>query len=730
MERIVYANSESGFMVIKVKEGRKKDLTTAVGKLLGVEVGQSLRARGIWRHKPQYGWSFEIEHFETKPPENKEAIVKYLQSGSIKGIGEVYASKIVEVFGERTLEVLENNPQRLAEVPGIGKKRQEAIVTSWQAQSNLRELLLFLQPYDVSTSLAQKIYKTYGLDARQRIEANPYDLSRDIYGIGFKRADQIASKIGLSGNHPKRLQAALCHILEEAIAEGHTCLPMDELLKRASELCIAEVNNLENELQTLVKESYLHAHELTYEGARQMRVWQKSLYGAERSIASNFYRIKESGSLLRHFDVLKAVEWAQKKMGLELSKSQFQAIESVCHKKVMILTGGPGTGKSTITRILVAIYSQLTKKILLAAPTGRAAKRLGELNKQTASTLHQLLEFSPSMGNFKRDRSNPLDADLIIVDEASMLDTFLLHSLLKAIPDSCKLLLVGDIDQLPSVGAGNVLRDIIDSGCIHVEKLQEIHRQAKESKIVTSAHEINRGLAPVYTPNAEDDFFFLRLESPEKIMATILSLVCERVPQKYGFDPIHDIQVLSPMKKGPLGIENLNHQLQEVLQTGKKSINIGYSRYFIGDKLMQIRNNYQKEVFNGDILFVTRIDEEARLLWANTQDEREIEYSFNELDELQHAYAVSVHKYQGSECPCIIMPLHKSHAILLQRNLLYTAVTRGKKLVILIGSPETMQQAVIKASSLNRYSGLLMFLIERFGSWGGLFQAPYYDDRS
>lgn len=724
VDRIVFENQDSGFFVIKVKERGKKELTTIVGNLLGVDVGQTVICQGAWRHKPQYGWSFEVANFHSKPPEDKDTIFKYLQSGSIRGIGAVYAQKIVDAFGAQTLHILEQTPEKLQSVPGIGPKRLDSILQSWSQQQHLRELLLFLQPYDVSTALAQKIYKSYGQQAIARIQSNPFDLSQDVYGIGFKRADQIASKMGLTKNHPTRLRAAIHHILEEATSEGHTCLPSPLLIERAALLCEEPVSSIEDALQLMQDDQTLHSQEITYEGQRLEMVWSKTYFGSERSIASQLRRLLEHPCKLRKFQIGDAIHWAQKKRNLQLSPDQEEAVKQACKNKVMILTGGPGTGKSTITQIVITIFRVLTDKILLAAPTGRAAKRLSEINGLCAQTLHQLLEFDPRTGHFKRTPENPLTCDLVIVDEASMLDTFLLYHLLKALGDSCRLLLVGDTDQLPSVGAGNVLRDMIQSTRIPIKRLTQIYRQASTSKIILGAHEINRGQAPIHQPHEGDDFFFLRVENPEKILATICSLVSERLPKKYNLNPLHDIQVLSPMKKGLLGIESLNDRLQSLLQVGSTPVTIGYRRFFIGDKLMQLRNNYQKEIFNGDLLYLKEIDEQARLLWATASDDRVLEYTFSELDELAHAYAVSVHKYQGSECPCIVMPVHSSHTILLQRNLLYTAVTRGKKLVILIGSPDAMTQGCLRQEADLRYTGLFSAIVECFGAYGQLFQQP------
>jgi exodeoxyribonuclease V alpha subunit len=722
VDKIVFENLETGFTVAKVKERQKSDLTTAVGNLTGITVGQTLMAKGIWRHRPQYGWSFEVKEYALNQPHDKKTILLYLQSGAIHGIGPSYAQRIVDTFGDKTLSIIAHDPQKLRSVAGIGEKRLESILSSWRKQEHLRDLLLFLQPFEVSNHLVQKIYRYYQTQAIEKIKADPYCLARDLHGVGFKRADQIAQKMGFGLDHPERLKASIEHILEEANQDGHTCLPLEKVVERAQVLCEQASGLVEHALKELEVKERVHIEEITLNGSRHLMVWIKPYFVAERGIAAELHRLINHPSQLRKVEALKAVNWVQSKLSIQLAQNQQKAVELALKSKVMILTGGPGTGKSTITKAIVQILLKLTSKILLAAPTGRAAKRLSEINQKEASTLHQLLEYDFKNGGFKRNRQNPLSTDLIIVDEASMLDTFLFYSLLKALPDHAKLLIVGDIDQLPSVGAGNVLRDIMQSRRIPVQKLDEIYRQAQASSIILSAHEINRGIAPIRTPTDNDDFYFLKLESPERILATILSLVCERLPKKYGFDPIKDIQVLAPMKKGMLGIENLNHQLQELLHSRAQPTTVGYRRFYEGDKLMQLKNNYQKEVFNGDLLYLQSIDVQSRLLQAMTVDERIIEYEFNELDELAHAYAVSVHKYQGSECPCIIMPIHSSHTMMLERNLVYTGVTRGKKLVVLIGSPAALQRACIMQNAKDRYTGLTMSLIEKFGSWGGLFE--------
>lgn len=722
VDRTVFENLESGFVVLKVKEKNKKDLTTIVGPLVGVHPGHTISCQGVWKHRPQYGWSFEVQHFSTEPPKDRQAILKYLESGHVKGIGPSYAQKIVDHFGTRTLQVISENPDELEQVPGIGPKRRQSIIDSWKEQEGIRDLLLFLHPHGISTLMAQKIYRTWGAEAISKIQANPYKLSQEVWGIGFIKADEIALKLGRTTTDPIRLQSCLEYVISQAAQEGHTCLPEAIALEKAQSLSGASSFDLKNTTLALIEAKSIIKDDLPFEGEMLSHLWPAASYAREQMIAKRLRYLMSHKPSTRSFDIEKALLWSQSVHKLNLAEKQKQAVETACLQKIMILTGGPGTGKSTITQVIVSIFKKLGAKVLLAAPTGRAAKRLSEINKMPAQTLHQLLEFDFKKMDFKKNFDNKIEADLIIVDEASMLDTYLANSLLKATADGCRLLLVGDTDQLPSVGSGNILRDLIDSHRIPTVALKEIYRQAQTSQIVLSAHEINRGIAPIRENQVDDDFFFLKLENPERIIATILSLVCERLPRKYGFDPFKDIQVLAPMKKGILGIENLNHQLQEHLQMHQQAIQVGHKRFFIGDKLMQIRNNYEKEVFNGDLLFVLEVDPSIKMLTAQTLDGRILEYEFSDLDELVHAYAVSVHKYQGSECPCIIMPVHSSHTIMLDRNLLYTAVTRGKKLVVLLGSHEALKKACSSQNAQKRYTGLAQSMIRHFGAWSDLFE--------
>lgn len=717
VERITFNNSLTGFVIAKVKEKRKKELSTILGTLPNLQPGQSVYCQGKWEMKPPHGLQFNVHSCQTALPQNCSGIQKYLESGMIKGIGPVYAQKIVDQFKEKTLDIIDSDPQRLHQVPGIGKKRVQTIIENWNTQKAIRDVIIFLQRYQISPAYAQKIYKRYGDQAIETVTKNPYQLSQDIFGIGFKMADTIAQNLGLEAQAPQRLEAGILYTLREAATGGHCCLPKEELLPKTAQLLNVPAQLLDDCLQSLQEKDEIKIQTLVQDSETQLGaqdfIWSKALFIAEKGIVKELQRIKYEPSTLRRFEGEKAAKWVQKSLDIELAPAQEQALidASLSQNKIHIITGGPGTGKSTITKAICHLLKQLPARLLLAAPTGRAAKRLSEASGFPASTIHQLLEFDFRTMGFRRRKDNPLECDALIIDEASMVDAQLFYSLLKAIPSSSKLILVGDIDQLPSVGPGSVLQDLIESHTIACTRLTEIFRQAAHSKIIQAAHSVNRSQTPQGPYHADDDFFFLEMENPEKILQTILGLVCQRLPQKFNFDPFLDIQVLAPMKKGYIGIDNLNFQLQKQLHMGKASQQIGNRNFYLGDKLMQLRNNYKKEIYNGDIGLVTQIDPDEKTLTLQLPDQREILYDFCDIDELQHAYAVSVHKYQGSECPCIIMPIHSSHTILLEKNLLYTALTRGKKLVVLLGSPKALNLAVHQTSSLRRYTGLRQALL-------------------
>lgn len=697
VEAIVYAQPENGFTVARLKEARKKELTTIVGFLPSLQPGETVRCGGVWKTHPVHGRQFEVSDYEVAMPCDVVGIQKYLESGLIKGIGPVFAQRIVDRFGIDTLQVIDEAPKRLLEVDGIGKKKIEQIKICWQQQRSIREVMIFLRAHGVSPAYAQKIYKAYGDQSIEKVTENPYRLAKEVSGIGFKLADRVAQKLGFALQSPQRIGAGIEYVLWELSNEGHTCYPLKDFLPLAKENLEVEIPLIEAEIQALVEKEYLVR--------KKEFLWLKLFAVYEEGIARDLDLLCHSAQTLRSIDVAKAVEWAQKQLSLELAIHQKEGVIRALTDKVHIITGGPGTGKSTITKAILRVAEKLTPQILLAAPTGRAAKRMTQITGKKAFTIHALLEMDFASGGFKRNKDHPLNCDWIIVDEASMIDTSLLFHLLRAIPSSAHLLLVGDVDQLPSVGPGSVFKDLLSSSGIGITQLTEIFRQAKESKIVENAHRINRGEFPwIYNP-PESDFHFIEAQTPEAVQQVILELVSKEIPQRWHFDPIEEIQVLSPMKRGIIGSEMLNEALQSLLNPNNRPLFRGGKRFHIGDKVMQLKNNYDKKVYNGDMGRIAGIDEEEQQVNV-IFDERNVEYDFLELDEMALAYATSVHKYQGSECPCVVMPIHTSHFKLLHRNLFYTAVTRSKKQVYLVGTKKAIAIAVHNNDVQKRHTGL------------------------
>ncbi len=697
IESIVFAGES--FTVARLKEPRKQELTCIVGPLPTLQPGETIRCVGDWKHHPQYGRQFEVQSFESKEPSDLVGIQKYLESGMIKGIGPTYAERIVRQFGTDTLKIIDENPHSLSTVPGIGRKRIEMIISCWHEQRAVREVMVFLQSHGISPTFAQKIYKAYGNESIEKVKQDPYILARDIHGIGFKWADQIAIRMGLPPHSLTRIRAGIEFVLWELSNEGHTCYPKEELAAQAAKILMVEPLKVQEGLERSLLESDL----IEEEGFIAL----KPFYLAEKGISYQLRRLTESPCNLRSIHIEKAVQWAEEKLKISFAEEQKKAIAQAVQQKVHIITGGPGTGKSTITRAILCITEKLTDHILLAAPTGRAAKRMSEITGKKAYTLHSLLEMNFSSGGFKRNQDNPLKCDLLIVDEASMIDTFLLFHLLKAIPTSARFILIGDIDQLPSVGAGNVLKDLIESDRMGVTCLTQIFRQAAHSKIVTNAHLINRGEFPDLRGNS--DFRFIEGETPEQIVDSIVELITKKLPSNSRLHKFEDIQVLSPMKKGMIGTENLNVVLQKALNPSITPLCRMGRTFHVGDKVMQIRNDYEKLVFNGDVGRIITIDLSSQTLTV-AFDDRRVEYQFSEMDDLVLAYAVSIHKYQGSECPCVIIPLHASHFKMLHRNLLYTGITRGKRLVILVGTKQAISIAVRNDDVKKRYTRLKKWL--------------------
>ena len=698
VERITYRNDENGYTVLRCRAKEFQDLVTVVGSMPETHVGSVLQLEGGWRIDAKYGRQFSVTSFEETMPATAYGIEKYLGSGLVKGIGPKFARRIVQKFGTDTLDIIEKSPKRLLEVDGIGKVRLDRIRKSWQEQKEIRNIMLFLQSHDVSTGHATKIFKTYGADSLRVVRENPYRLADDIWGIGFYTADTIAKKLGFDHDRPERLRSGLLYTLNRLAEEGHCFATESQLLKAGSDLLEVETGPLEAVLQTmtlsgdLVTEAYM-----TEDGTDATAIYLPPFYHAEAGTAKRLLEIFGSIPTLA-VNPKGLAERVQKRTGMRYDEVQIRAILTAVSSKILILTGGPGTGKTTATQGIIAAFREAGAKILLAAPTGRAAKRLAETTGMEAKTIHRLLEVKPPDG-YQRNADNPLEGDVLIVDECSMIDIMLMFSLVKAVPDRMTLVLVGDVDQLPSVGAGNVLRDLIDSDCFPVIRLTRIFRQAQTSRIVMNAHRINAGKMPDLSNGRDSDFFFVDMEKAvrdqgmdpaeaavvsEQTAKEILKLVQEKLPRFYGISS-REIQVLTPMQRGTAGAANLNLLLQEAVNPGEDGLRRGGMQVRRNDKVMQIRNNYDKEVFNGDVGFVQAVDLEDRNLSVNF-DGRTVEYDITELDELVLAYATTVHKSQGSEYPVVVMPVVTSHYVMLQRNLIYTGVTRAKRGMVMVGT--------------------------------------------
>jgi exodeoxyribonuclease V alpha subunit len=705
LEKISYHNEENDFVVAKLREKEKKELTTIVGNLSGINPGESLKLTGKWVQNKRFGEQFQVETFEVTVPATLLGIQKYLDSGLIKGIGSIMSERIVEKFGLHTLEVIEKKPERLSEVEGIGPKRISMIIKAWVEHKEIKEIMIFLQGHGVSAAYSAKIYKQYGDQSIETVRENPYRLAHDIYGVGFITADKIAQNLGIDRNSLIRAKAGLIYVLNQLTEEGHVYYPESQLIHKAKEILSVDEEIVMLAVRELSKEKELFLEDLDPDGNLKA-VYLAPFHVAETGVAQMLMNLKESPSNIRPIHPEKAIEWVQQKLNIELARRQEEAILLAATSKVLIITGGPGTGKTTLITAVLRIFQQLKLRILLAAPTGRAAKRMNEATGWEAKTIHRLLEYSPRKGGFKKDQDDPLEADVVIIDETSMVDTLLMYHLLKAIPSHAHLILVGDVDQLPSVGPGNVLKDIIRSGSFTVVRLSEIFRQAQESMIVVNAHKVNQGQLPVLKeidkPD-KTDFQFIQEEDPEKILQNILDLCSEGIPGQFKFHPLREIQVLAPMHKGIIGVANLNIELQKRLNPGQPGITHGAWNFRIGDKVMQIVNNYDKDVFNGDIGLISKIDSEEREVVIDF-DGRLVTYDYSDLDEVVLAYAVSVHKSQGSEYPVVILPVVTQHYMLLQRNLIYTAITRAKKLVIMIGTKKALAIAIRNNKPQRRYT--------------------------
>lgn len=695
VERITFQNAENGYSVMKVKVKGYDDLVTLVGNLLEVPAGAVLLCEGEWRVDKRYGQQFQCETWEEVMPATAYGIEKYLGSGLVKGIGPKFAKLIVGHFGTDTIEVIETDIERLYEVPGISKKRVEKIRESWEKQKDIKNVMLFLQGFGVSTAYAAKIYRQYGKESIDNVKENPYRLADDIWGIGFKTADGIARKMGYEMNDERRLRSGLIYTLNQLADEGHCYAEEEQLIATAKQLLEAD--------EECIRTAMTHAIETEDLMLDGTAIYLPPFYYAECGTANRLNTLvhtKEAGSIFTaRFDLAKL----QRETGIEYDEVQVEAIRQAIASKVMVLTGGPGTGKTTTTKAIIAALQSAGMRILLAAPTGRAAKRMSEATGMEAKTIHRLLEYNPQDG-YKRNDENPLEGDALIVDECSMIDIILMNNLTKALPTTMRLVLVGDIDQLPSVGAGNVLRDIIDSGVIPVVRLTRIFRQAQSSRIVMSAHAINRGCFPDISNGQHTDFFFMKQEEPEKVAETIVSLVRDRLPKAYR-QPNANIQVLTPMQRGVVGAANLNVALQQALNHNTAALVRGGYTFKEGDRVMQLRNNYDKDVYNGDLGYVRSVDMEERTLTVDF-DGQMVEYEASELDELTLAYANTIHKSQGSEYPIVVMPVLMTHYVMLQRNLIYTGITRAKKICVLVGQTKALAYAIHNMKVLKRNTRL------------------------
>jgi exodeoxyribonuclease V alpha subunit len=717
IDSISYTNEETGYTVIRLSSAGFRDPVTVVGNMVAPNPGETLWVKGAWSNHPRFGRQFKAESCRIKSPASIDGIKKYLGSGLIKGIGPVMAARIVAAFGEHTLDIIDGGIERLEEIEGIGPKRVEMIRKAWSDQRSIRDVMIFLHSHGVGSGYAARIFKQYGYNSIAVVKSNPYRLAADISGIGFTTADRIAEKLGFEKNNPARVQAGILYVLNQLTEEGHVYYPRDQLIDKAIEVLGVEKEIAAKAMDVVASEKKIIIEDLTFtnsgDNVRIKAVYPARLHAAETAVAANLACILSGPKCLRKSETEKAIQWVQGRINIRLAPRQIDAVQKAVSEKVLVITGGPGTGKTTIINAVIKIFGELNARILLAAPTGRASKRMSEATCFPARTIHRLLEFSPQLGGFQRNEANPLEADVLIIDEVSMIDITLMHQLLKAVPDSATLILVGDVNQLPSIGAGSVLKDIISSKVVPVVELNEIFRQSAASRIIVNAHRINNGLMPELKQEKGglEDFYFIEQENPDQALKVITELVSTRIPKRFHLDPVVGIQVLSPMHKGVVGTENLNRILQEVLNPSKTTISRGDRIFKLHDKVIQTRNNYDKEVFNGDIGRICSISPEDQTV-AVDFDGLKAEYDYSELDEIRPAYAISVHKSQGSEYPAVVLPLLTQHYIMLQRNLIYTAITRGKRLVVIVGGKKALAMGI----GNNRVAKRHTFLAERLSA--------------
>lgn len=706
VERVTFQSGESGFSVLKVKVKGFRDLVPVIGVMPNVTAGEWIEATGHWEVDRQHGRQFKVDGIKTTRPDTLDGIERYLGSGLIKGIGPHFAKKLVDTFGADVFDIIEQSPERLNEVGGIGTVRRQKITAGWHDQKAIREIMVFLHSHGVGTSRSFRIYKTYGDDAIAIVQENPYRLAYDIWGIGFKTADTIAESLGIKKDSDIRARAGVEYVLSQLTEEGHCAFPRDQLIAKAVEMLAIPMPVVEAAVDFELGDGRIVARQ-TEVGEL---IYLAGLDASEGMLARNLIELSRRPHPCPEVDIARAIEWVEGRTGMSLAPAQRDAIGMAVKSKVLVITGGPGVGKTTLVNSIVQVFAAKRLSVVLAAPTGRAAKRMTETSGIEARTIHRLLEFDPATGDFKRNREKPLEGDVFVIDEASMVDLVLGHQLVRAIPPHAALILVGDVDQLPSVGPGMVLSDIITSEALPVCRLTEVFRQAAESRIVTNAHRVNKGMLPVWPREKLDDptacdFYFIEQPDPDEAERILSKLVLERLPDRFGFDPFRDIQVLAPMTRGVLGTRNLNQSLQQVLNpAGRQVLRYGVN-YRVGDKIMQTQNDYDKEVFNGDIGRIKSMDDIEREAVLDF-DGREVVYGFDEFDEVTHAYAVTIHKAQGSEYPCIVIPVDMQHYMMLHRNLIYTGITRGRKMVVLIGAVKALAMAVKRTDSKRRITTL------------------------
>ncbi|MBW2412562.1 MAG: ATP-dependent RecD-like DNA helicase [Deltaproteobacteria bacterium] len=708
LEHITYHNKENNYTVAKLSLGQARNPVTIIGHMAGVSPGQSLKIEGHWQTHPKYGQQFKVQSYDVTIPATVDGIRKYLESGAIKGMGPSMANRLVTAFGAETFEIIEKNPERLTEIEGIGETKADMIRIAWQDHHGIRGLMKFLQDMQVQTSMCAKIYNEYGPDAVEILRTEPYQLADDFPGVGFVIADTIARNLGLEKAETDRVRAAILHLIYTMAEDGHTFVEEQNLIVRCENLFKVDRDSIDTAIEELIAENLIVAESVELD-TQTRALYLKELHLAETGLANRLKALLSVPLPPANIDTEQMAAEVQKKLAINLSAEQLDVLEQIFSHRISIITGGPGTGKTTLLRSITTIFEALGKRVQLAAPTGRAARRLADVTGRKAKTIHRLLGYNFTDGQFIRNQDNPLEADAIIVDEASMVDTLLMYNFLKAVPASAVLVLVGDVFQLPSIGPGNVLADIIQSDCMPVFYLKKIFRQDRESPIVRNAHRVRAGESPEFEPSEQIDgdseFYFLEQSAPEQVVSTIVQLCRQELPRHFGLDPVNDLQVLTPMHKGPVGTINLNHVLQDALNPNPVLQESIGSNFKVNDKVMHLKNNYQKDVYNGDIGSIHHIDKKSGQITVDYYGRR-VEYDATDLDEITVAYAISVHKSQGSEYPAVIIPLLTQHYIMLQRNLLYTAMTRGKKLVILIGTQKALSIALKNDKPRQRLSRL------------------------